>query len=106
MGGGNIISTAPDVAQCFSALRSGRPVTWASLDFMTTWRQAGALGPGPFFYTGHGLFRQTSGKHSIVGHTGGVLGATANAFWIDGSHITYAALSNVGVEDIRSDELA
>jgi D-alanyl-D-alanine carboxypeptidase len=99
-GDGNIISTAPDVALFFSALRSGKLVKPASLDFMTTWRQAGAIGPGQFFYTGHGLFRQMSGEHAIVGHTGGVLGATANAFWIEGKPITYAALSNVGVEDI------
>ena len=42
-GDGNIISTAPDVALFFSALRSGKLVKPASLDFMTTWRQAGAM---------------------------------------------------------------
>jgi D-alanyl-D-alanine carboxypeptidase len=99
-GDGDIISTAPDVAAFFSGLRSGRLVGSASLAFMTTWRQAGSLGHGQFFYAGHGLFRQAAGAHSIIGHTGGVLGATANAFWIEGTSITYAALSNVGVEDI------
>jgi D-alanyl-D-alanine carboxypeptidase len=99
-GDGNMISTAPDVAAFFSALHSGRLVKPASLDFMTAWRRAGPLGGGQYFYTGHGLFRQASGEHAIVGHTGGVLGSTANAFWIEGTPITFAALSNVGVEDI------
>jgi D-alanyl-D-alanine carboxypeptidase len=94
-----IVSTAADIAQFFSALRSGKLLKPASLGFMTTWRQAGITSQGPF-YTGHGLFRQSSAGRSLVGHTGGVLGCTANAFWIEGCPITYAALSNIGVEDI------
>ncbi len=96
---GGIVSTAPDIAQFFSALRLGGLLKPASLDFMTAWRQAGITSQGPF-YTGHGLFRQSSAGRSLVGHTGGVLGCTANAFWIEGCPITYAALSNIGVEDI------
>ena len=95
---GSIVSTAPDVAQFFSALRSGRLLKAASLGFMTTWRQAGITSRGPF-YVGHGLFRQSSAGCSLVGHTGGVLGSTANAFWIEGRPIAYAALSNMGTED-------
>jgi D-alanyl-D-alanine carboxypeptidase len=96
---GGIVSTAPDIAQFFNALRLGRLLKPASLDFMTTWRQAGVTSQGPF-YTGHGLFRQSSAGRSLVGHTGGVLGSTANAFWIEGHPIAYAALSNIGSEDI------
>lgn len=45
---GSIVSTAPDIAQFFSALRSGRLVKSASLGFMTAWRQAGVTSRGPF----------------------------------------------------------
>ncbi|HUE63558.1 MAG TPA: serine hydrolase domain-containing protein [Rhizomicrobium sp.] len=95
---GSIVSTAPDVAKFFSALRSGRLLKPASLGFMTAWREAGVTSQGPF-YVGHGLFRQSSAGRSLVGHTGGVLGSTANAFWIEGRPIAYAALSNFGTED-------
>jgi D-alanyl-D-alanine carboxypeptidase len=95
---GGIVSTAPDIAQFFSALHSGRLLKPASLGFMTKWRQGGITSRGPF-YVGHGLFRQSSAGRSLVGHTGGVLGSTANAFWIEGRPIAYAALSNFGTED-------
>jgi D-alanyl-D-alanine carboxypeptidase len=95
---GSIVSTAPDVVQFLSALRSGRLLKSASLGFMTTWRKAGDTSRGPF-YVGHGLFQQSAAGRSLVGHTGGVLGSTANAFWIEGSPIAYAALSNFGTED-------
>jgi len=97
---GGAVSTSTDLVRFFLALRDGVLLGPASMAFMQAWRQAGTLPSGVPFFVGHGLFRQQVGERWLVGHTGGVLGSTACAFWVEGEDVVFAVLSNVGTEDI------
>jgi D-alanyl-D-alanine carboxypeptidase len=97
---GGILATAQDLVRFFAGLRSGNLLKTSSLKFMTTWKPTDIITQGNPFYVGHGLFRQKVGEYWLIGHTGGVLGSTANVFWIEGTPTVYSVLSNVGIEDI------
>jgi D-alanyl-D-alanine carboxypeptidase len=96
---GALVTTAEDLARAFAALRAGRLVSARRLAFMQQWRPALQTPDGPLL-VGHGLFRQKVADSWITGHTGGVLGSTACAFWIEGTPITFTVLADVGTEDI------
>jgi D-alanyl-D-alanine carboxypeptidase len=97
---GALVTTAEDLATAFAALRAGHLVSPQRLAFMQQWRLAVQTPDGPLL-VGHGLFRQKVADAWIIGHTGGALGSTACAFWIEDAPITFTVLSNVGVEHIQ-----
>lgn len=93
---GGILATASDLARFALALRDGRLLTPASMRFMTEWRATDQPGTE----VGHGLFRslRRDGLYQI-GHTGNVLGFTADMDWLEGSDAIVVALANVGSVD-------
>lgn len=93
---GGMLTTASDLAKFARALRDGRLLKPGSLRFMMAWRAADQPGTE----VGHGLFRslRKDGLYQI-GHTGNVLGFTADMDWLDGSDAIVVALANVGSVD-------
>lgn len=93
---GGMLTTASDLAKFARALRDGRLLKPGSLRFMMQWRAADQPGTE----VGHGLFRslRKDGLYQI-GHTGNVLGFTADMDWLEGSDAIVVALANVGSVD-------
>jgi D-alanyl-D-alanine carboxypeptidase len=88
---GGMISSPRDVVSFARALRDGRLLKPASLSYMMAWHPAFARAEA-----GHGLFRIHAGDLRLVGHTGGVLGFSAVLWWVEGSDVIAAVLSNGG----------
>lgn len=93
---GGMLTTASDLARFALALRDGRLLDRRSLRFMMQWRAADQPGTE----VGHGLFRtlRHDGLHQI-GHTGDVLGFTADMDWLEGMDAVVVALANIGSVD-------
>lgn len=93
---GGMVMTANDLARFAQGLRDGKLLKPESLKFMTKWQPT----DDPGTQVGHGLFRTlgADGQHQI-GHTGGVLGFTADMEWIEEADVIVVKLTNVGVVD-------
>jgi D-alanyl-D-alanine carboxypeptidase len=92
---GGMLATASDLARFAVALRDGALLKPESLRFMMDWYPAESGRE-----VGHGLFRTT--RHDgtrLIGHTGGVLGFSADLEWLEGGDAVTVSLTNVGTMD-------
>jgi D-alanyl-D-alanine carboxypeptidase len=90
---GGLVTTASNLVKFAVALRDGRLLTPDSLRFMMQWSATDQPGTE----VGHGLFRNLNkdGTH-LIGHSGGVLGFSADMGWLEESDVALAFLYNAG----------
>lgn len=90
---GGMVATAGDLARYFAAFRAEKLLEPASMAVVKDWFPITQK-----IAVGHGLFRrETEGGYTVVGHTGGVLGFSAAAYWFEDRDIIVVVLSNIGV---------
>jgi len=89
---GGMVATARDLALYGSALRAGRLLDSTSMRFLTDWFPA-----GEHVQVGHNVFRtEYDDGLAIIGHSGSVLGFTGGLYWVEGTDVVVAVVSNVG----------
>lgn len=93
---GGMVTTASDLARFAQGLRDGKLLKPESLNFIMQWSSTDY----PGMQVGHGVFRmlREDGQHQI-GHTGGVLGFTADVEWLEEADMVVVMLANAGVVD-------
>lgn len=89
---GGMVASAADLARFGAALRNGKLLDPQGMARMQQWDAR--IIERDF---GLGIYRDCwPDGTTLIGHDGGVLGFTATLFWIAGTDLTVAALSNVG----------
>lgn len=89
---GGMVATARDLARYGAALQGGTLLSPRSMAIVTDWFPIrDGLG------IGHNLFRLARpGQPVLIEHTGSVLGFTGALYWVEGSDVVVAVVSNVG----------
>lgn len=88
---GALISTPTDLNIWFSALSSGKLISQASYEKMTS---PFKLNDGSFSPYGYGLFVKPLNKYTAISHTGGINGFLAHAHYIPEQKLYVAVLTN------------
>ena len=90
---GGYISHPADLIKFAQALRSGTLLKQSSWEMMQSWR----LTTIPNHEMGYGLFRkEIPGKGTWLGHSGGVLGFSAQLWWREDGDCVVCVLANLG----------
>jgi D-alanyl-D-alanine carboxypeptidase len=90
---GGYISSPADLVKFALALKSGQLLDVTSMQSLQQW-QATTI---PSHEMGHGLFRQhVPGQGTWLGHSGGVLGFSAQLWWAEDGDCAVSILSNAG----------
>ncbi len=93
---GGMVATAQDLAKYVAAFRAGKLLSPESMAFVQKWFPVDEK-----LKVGHGLFyRKTSDGHSLLGHTGSVLGYTGAINWFEAEDVAIVVLANVGTMHI------
>jgi len=88
---GALISTPTDLNIWFSALSSGKLISQASYEKMTS---SFKLNDGSFSSYGYGLVIKPLNKYTAISHTGGINGFLAHAHYIPEQKLYVAVLTN------------
>ncbi len=89
---GGMVATARDLAVYGVALREGKLLKPESMDYLTEWFPAGEGSQ-----VGHNVFRaKLLDDLYLIGHSGSVLGFTGALYWVEGTDVVVAVVSNVG----------
>jgi D-alanyl-D-alanine carboxypeptidase len=89
---GGMVASARDLALYVVALRDGLLLEPESMDFMLDWFPA-----GDGVQIGHNVFRsEYSDGLVLIGHGGSVLGFTGSMYWVEGTDVAVAVVTNVG----------
>lgn len=95
---GGMISHPLDLVKFAVALRDGALLSPSSTACMQNWRETTI----PKHQMGLGLFRQSSSAGTWLGHSGGVLGFSAQLWWREGHDCVLVVLANVGTVNAGS----
>jgi len=89
---GGMVASARDLALYVVALRDGLLLEQESMDFLLDWFPV-----GEGVQVGHNVFRyEYPDGLALIGHSGSVLGFTGSMYWIEGSDVVVAVVTNVG----------
>jgi len=89
---GGMVASARDLALYVVALRDGRLLNAESMEFMLDWFPV-----GEGVQIGHNVFRyEYPDGLVLIGHSGSVLGFTGSMYWVEGTDVAVAVVTNVG----------
>ncbi len=89
---GGMVATARDLARYGEALRDGRLLSPRAMAIFTDWFPINQV-----LSVGHNFFRLArAGQPVLIEHTGSVLGFTGALYWVEGTDVVVAVVSNVG----------
>ncbi len=89
---GGMVATARDLAAYGEALRDGRLLSPRAMAIFTEWFPINEV-----VAVGHNFFRvAVPGRPVLIEHSGSVLGFTGELYWVEGTDVVVAVVSNVG----------
>lgn len=89
---GGMVATARDLARYGAALRDGRLLSPRAMAIFTDWFPINNV-----LAVGHNFFRLARADQPVlIEHTGSVLGFTGALYWVEGTDVVVAVVSNVG----------
>jgi len=89
---GGMVASARDLALYVVALRDGLLLEPESMDFLLDWFPV-----GEGVQVGHNVFRyEYPDGLVLIGHSGSVLGFTGSMYWVEGTDVAVAVVTNVG----------